>query len=613
MKKTIACGIAALLLVGATACGGSGGNPEEKPDPVPPADNTEYQEIVTPPACPVIDETGYTVYYFDGAAGNDNADGLSEATAKKSLSELSRIASASVQPTKILLKAGTTFEGRAEISGFTSTAEKPLIFNRYGSESEYPLIRGAGSAAFSVIGENVRIYNLEVTNREGAQGIYVAAGKNGENSGVVIEGCYVHDVRWDWTADKTIEEEVDNIGNYNPRDICPDSAYHYSTCGIFLSAPNPENSTTPRWFNNCWIRNNKVKEVGRCGIFAESSWVSGNGCDWGGKNKFRSLDDGWYPNKNLVIEGNDVSYVGGDGILAIGVQDCHIERNVCLHAGLLGRNGQAIAGIWFINARRVYCQYNEAGYTHLVNGCTDGEGFDIDIGCSDVLFQYNYSHHNAGGGLLICNVHADKMPEWDEKGNPVIDPETGKQKTFVSPGYWNNNKIRNNVFACNGKDGTKGAFLVMSSDCKNILCENNTVVLTPGLYSQHLITSADYGLCGNQENLICRNNLFYAESNQYTSIQLDYCESYVFENNLYHNFPESFFDKWTGIEDSKAVRDVDPGISIPSEATGYDAVAEYRPANAKVFSLGMSLQNMSVKDVLGNATKGKKYIGAYCA
>ena len=615
MKKFIVFGLSALLLLGATACGSgsTGGKPEEPVNPnPPPADNTEYREVVTAPECPAIDESDYTVYYFDGAAGNDNNNGLTEGTAKRSLNELSKVASAATEPTKILLKAGTTFEGGVQVQGYVSTAEKPLVFDRYGSETGYPLIQGTGGAAFAVSGENVRIRNLEVTNPQGGQGIYVTAGKNGENSGVVIEGCYVHDIRWNWTSDKTIEEEAGNIGNYNPRDICPDSAYHYSTSGIYLSAPNPENSTTPRWYNNCFILNNKVKTVGRCAIFAESSWVTGNGCNWGGKNKFRSLDDGWYPNKNLVIAGNEISYVGGDGILAIGVEDCYIERNTCYHAGLLGRAGQAIAGIWFINARRVYVQYNEAAYTHLENGCTDGEGFDIDIGCSDVVFQYNYSHDNDGGGLLICNVHAENLPEWDKNGNPVIDPETGKQKTFTSPGYWNNNKIRNNLFACNGKAGTNAAFLVMSSDCKNIICENNTVVLTPGLYSQHLITSADYGLCGMQENLVCRNNVFYAEANQYTSIQLDHCESYQFENNLYWNFPESFFDKWTGIEDFGAIRDVDPGISIPDARNGYEVVEEYRPVNGKIFSLGKSLQELSAEDILGKSTKGKKYLGAYC-
>lgn len=613
MKKLLTIGLSMLLLFGVTACGKTeDNNPTPTPPPTPPVDNTEYQNVISAPECPEIDETGYTVYYFDGENGNDANDGLSSAKAKRSLSALSQIASASRTPTKILLKAGTVFEGRVSVTGYTSTAEKPLIFDRYGSETEYPLIRGGGGSVFSVTGDNVRIYNLEVTGPTASQGIAVYAGKNGENTGVVIKGCYVHEIGWNWTSDKTVEEEADNMGNYNPREICPDSAYHYSTCGIYLDAPNPENSTTPRWFNHCWILNNKITETGRCGIFADSAWVSGNGCNWGGKNKFRSLDDGWFPTKNLVVAGNEVAYLGGDGILTIGVEDCYIEYNTSLHTGLLGRAGQAIAGIWFVNARRVYCQFNEAGYTRLVNGCTDGEGFDIDIGCSDVVFQYNYSHDNDGGGLLMCNVHAE-MPEWDEMGNPVIDPETGKQKKFISAGYWNNNLIRNNVFACNGRDGTKGAFLVMSSDCKNIICENNTVILTPELYSQHVITSADFGQCGRQENLVCRNNVFYAESNQYTSIDLTFCDSYIFENNLYCNFPESFFDKWTGIEDSKAIRDVNPAITIPDDRNGYDKLRAYRPENNKIFSLGMNLKNLSVQDVLGADTKGKKYLGAYCA
>lgn len=610
MKRWIAMGLCALMMFGGAACSGNnnsntGGNDEP---PTPPTDNTEYQDVVVSPKCPEIDDSDYTVYYFDAVGGNDSNDGLSEAKAKQSVSAISSIASSATEKTKILLKAGTTFSGNISISGYTSSADYPLIIDKYGNEDEYPLISGANGTAFDVNGDNIRIYNLEVTNPKGSKGISVQAAKDGENTGVVIEGCYIHDIGWNWTKEKSVEEVADDIANYvNVEDVCPTGSYVYATTGIYMGTPNPNNSTTARWYTDCYITNNKITRTGRCGIFCENGWITGNGCYWGGKNKFYSLDNGWYPYKNLVVSKNEVTYVGGDGILVIGAQDTYIEYNTCLHAGLLGRAGYAIAGIWFINARRVYMQFNEAGYTHLENGCTDGEGLDLDIGCSDSIVQYNYSHDNDGGGLLICNAHS-MIPEWDENGNPVIDPETGKQNEIESVGYWNNNIIRNNVFACNGRN----SFITASSDCKNIICENNTIILSPEITSQTLITCADYVNCGMQENFILRNNVFYAKTNQYTSIVMDYCESYIFENNLYYNFPDSFFDKWTGIEDSKAIRNVDPGIEIPEDRTGYDKINLFRPTNTEVFSLGMRLQNLSVKDILGNNTRGKKYVGAYC-
>ena len=604
MKKIAALGFSACMLAAMGVSGCSGGTPEK-------GDVTLYRDIVPSPACPEIDESDYTVYYFDAEGGNDNKNGLSESSAKKSLAELSKVASAATSPTKILLKAGVSFEGHVVLDGYSATAEKPLLIGRYGSEETRPLIVSDADSAVHVLGENVRISHLEITNKAGLRGICVETAKSGASRNFVVEDCYIHDVQWNWVFDESVEEAAPNIGNYDVKQVCPDEKFQYSTSGIYFTAPAHE-SGEPRWFENIWIRNNEITRVGRAGIITEAyAWVTGNGCPWGGINKFRSQDDGWYPPKNVIISGNDISYVGGDAIVTIGVQACWMEYNTSYHAAMLGRYGFACAGIWPVNARRVYMQFNEASFTHLDNGCTDGEGFDIDVGCSDVVFQYNYSHDNGGGGLLICNTHA-VVPVWDENGNPVIDPETGEQKTFESAGNWNNNKIRNNLFVCDGKTGTNAAFLVMSSDCKNIICENNAVIIAPDMIGQQLINSADYGQCGMQENLICRNNIFYAPAQQYTSIQLDCCKSSVFENNLYYNFPDSFFGEWTGISDERAIRDLDPLITVATDRTGYDKIALFKPGESRVFGLGAELKEWGSKDILGKETKGIRYLGAFC-
>jgi hypothetical protein len=38
-----------------------------------------------------------------------------------------------------------------------------------------------------------------------------------------------------------------------------------------------------------------------------------------------------------------------------------------------------------------------------MKGTKDGQGFDSDWNCQNTLIQYNYSHDNEGGFLLICN------------------------------------------------------------------------------------------------------------------------------------------------------------------------------------------------------------------
>lgn len=606
MKKLLALGLSALMLAGIGSAAGCTNDSRNSS-----GESVIYKDVIPSPACPQIDESGYTVLYFDDESGNDANDGHTETTAKKSLRALTEAVSAVRTPTKILLKAGVRFDGHIVLDGYSATAEKPLIIGRYGSETERPLIVSDADQAIHVLGENVRISDLEISNKEGLRGICVQTNKNGASRNFVVENCYIHDVQWNWTFDVTEEQAALDIGNYDVKKVCPDDKFQYSTSGIYFTAPAKEGDE-PRWFENVWILGNDITRVGRAGIITYSEWVVGNGCQWVGLNKFRSLDDGWYPPKNVVISGNNVSYVGGDAIVTIGAQDCWMEYNTSYHAAMLGRYGFACAGIWPVNARRVYMQFNEASFTHLDNGCTDGEGFDIDVGCSDVVFQYNYSHDNGGGGLLICNTHA-VLPVYDENGNPVLDEKTGEVKTFVSAGNWNNNRIRNNVFVCDGKTGTNAALLVMSSDCKNIICENNIVVIAPDMIGQQLINSADYGKCGTQENLVCRNNIFYAPAQQYTSIQLDCCKSYTFENNLYYNFPDSFFAEWTGIADEKAIRNVNPQITVAQDRTGYEKLALFKPTEQSVFSLGMALAEQNAKDILGQDAKNKTYLGAFCA
>lgn len=575
--------------------------------------NAEYVEVPSAPVYSEVDYTAYTNYYFDGENGDDNNDGLTEATPKKTLSAASAIVNGSTKSTKILFKSGSSFSGQLKLENFYSAPQEPLYVGSYGG-SELPVIRGAGAYAVGLFGDNARIYNLEIINPNGIQGVNVEAAKNGVSENIVVEGCYIHEIGWNWTYDFSVEDFATNENGVKEtvdvKAVCPDRNYAYSTSGIYFNAPRGDGQNY-RMFKNVWVMNNKVRETGRSGIIFASSWQSGNGCAWGGSNKFVNLDNGWYPPQYVVISGNDISYIGGDGIVTIGVQDCWMEHNVVIHSAILGRAGNACAGIWPVNARRVYIQYNEAGYTHMDNGCTDGEGFDIDIGCSEIYFQYNYSHDNAGGGLLLCNVHSD-MPLFDENGNPVYDENTGKQKTFESAGYWDKVFIRNNVFANNGDSGTNGAFLVVSSDCKNAVCENNVVIMKRGLFSQNLITTADWGRCGVQTGFVFRNNIFYSPMEQYTKIDMSCSKNYVFENNLYYNFPDSFFDEWQGITDVAAIRDVNPSIVLPNNRNGFEAALSYKPQNAEVFGLGKCLTSLLKYDFAGEEVETSGYLGAFC-
>jgi hypothetical protein len=138
----------------------------------------------------------------------------------------------------------------------------------------------------------------------------------------------------------------------------------------------------PSRFDGLLIERNIVWKVDRSAIAADS---------------YHALRNRWFPSLNVVIRDNYVADVGGDGIVPWATDGVLVEHNIardCNH-----RAGSYNAGIWPWSTDNSLFQLNEAYSTHTT---LDGEGFDSDFNSRHTLFQYNYSHDNEGGFLLIC-------------------------------------------------------------------------------------------------------------------------------------------------------------------------------------------------------------------
>ena len=61
---------------------------------------------------------------------------------------------------------------------------------------------------------------------------------------------------------------------------------------------------------------------------------------------------------------------------------------------------EAAAGIWPWSCDNTTIQFNEV-YGHKAPW--DAQGFDADYNCNNTIIQYNYSHDNYGGLVLVCN------------------------------------------------------------------------------------------------------------------------------------------------------------------------------------------------------------------
>lgn len=61
---------------------------------------------------------------------------------------------------------------------------------------------------------------------------------------------------------------------------------------------------------------------------------------------------------------------------------------------------EAAAGIWPWSCDNTLVQFNEvSGH----KAPWDAQGFDSDWNCRGTVIQYNYSHDNYGGLVLVCN------------------------------------------------------------------------------------------------------------------------------------------------------------------------------------------------------------------
>jgi parallel beta helix pectate lyase-like protein len=108
--------------------------------------------------------------------------------------------------------------------------------------------------------------------------------------------------------------------------------------------------------------------------------------------------DRWYPSLRVVIRGNLLEDVGGDGIVPLACDGALVEHNI-LKGGRMRAEDYA-AGIWPWSCDNTVVQHNEVSG---MKGTRDGEGYDSDYNCRGTLFQYNFSHNNDGGFMLICN------------------------------------------------------------------------------------------------------------------------------------------------------------------------------------------------------------------
>jgi hypothetical protein len=313
-------------------------------------------------------EAANTKYYVDAAGGNDAAAGASRTTAWKTLLKVN--GSAFGPGDTILLKAGSVWTGSLAPLG-SGASGSPNVIDTFGTGAK-PIINAMGAVAntFSLNNQNYwEINNLELTNDDNLS----AEDNSASRTGVKISGgtvnhihfknCYIHDI--DGNADGS-----------------------KGTGGIIATAIK---------FDDLLIEGNTIRKVDRTGIQPMGATAA---------------------HTNVVIRGNTIISSGGDAMIVLGCIKALVEYNVA--DSCCARCTGCNAGIWPFASDSTVFQFNEACRT-VGNSC-DRDGFDSDWKCRGTLFQYNYSHDNGGGFMLICSPgHA--APEYTS--NPASCYNTG--------------------------------------------------------------------------------------------------------------------------------------------------------------------------------------------
>lgn len=296
-------------------------------------------------------------YHFDTTAGSDLHDGMTPATAWKSLKKFN--ATVFRPGDRILFKSGQKWVGQMRPQGSgarIANKRVPIVIGRYG-EGALPEIAGEGNFnATLLVGdvEHWEITDLAVSNKGLSTapdrcGVRIQADALKVMHGIALRGLHVHDVNGDLR--KSHEGQ-----------------------GILFEASRKTDAS----FDGILIENCLLECTDRNGICQR------------GLGRTRS--------KNVIIRSNVLEDIGGDGIKLWGTNGGIIEKNIVRNCR--ARCSDAAAGIWPFACDDTIVQYNAVTGT---KGTIDGMAYDSDYQCKRTIIQHNYSHDNEGGFILVCS------------------------------------------------------------------------------------------------------------------------------------------------------------------------------------------------------------------
>jgi len=429
--------------------------------------------------------SGSKTYYVDSSTGNDANGGLSAAQAWQSLDKVN---DTTFSPgDRILFKAGLIYHGQLHPRG-SGSAQSPIVIDMFGS-GDKPLIAAEGKFHEALLLRNqeywevtnLQFSNMGPTREPFRYGVRVMSWDYGTVHHIHLKNLFVHDVN----------------GSLIKKDAGEGHGIVWENGGAKVRSR----------FDDLLIENCHLVRTDRNGI-----------CGFVPYRDKQLLSTGVVIRKNLLED------IGGDAIKVWGTDHALVEYNVVRGARM--RCDDYAAGIWPWSSDNTLIQFNEVSG---LKGTKDGEAFDSDGFCTNTTFQFNYSHDNDGGFMLICckdsiqtvvryNISQNDHTRLFHMGGPIKDIAIYNNTFYIGKDIdldlflWEgggkdwaeNTTVSNNIFYADGT-GRNAAGM------KRKPVDDGTFITQPGV--------------GGATKITFRNNLFFGSFKdvpaEWQALQLD--------------------------------------------------------------------------------------------
>ncbi|MDR0938553.1 MAG: DNRLRE domain-containing protein [Mediterranea sp.] len=472
-------------------------------------------------------------YYVDADGGSDTADGLSPASAWKSLKRVE--AEVFTQGDSVLFKRGCRFAGSLFPRVFSTYGDSSVtLFGAYGN-GEAPVLDAEGKESFTLMFFNtpfLRVENLTITQTADDEnplirrGLYYQGEDMGKMSGLTISGVTFRDIKGN-TSSGAKDGDV--------------FAKRSAALAVEITGNN-----IPTYLDGYLLEDCRFVRVGRIGAMNNSSWGY----------RTAEKDISWRPSQGVVIRRNYFEDTAGEALIVRTAVRPVVEFNVFQRCAMQLSGCAALTN----NCDAALWQFNEVRYTVYNEGDTNGEAFGIDIKSRDALFRWNYAHHNEYGDMLVTGGSANG-------------------------GIFNTNSVvSQNVFYNNGHHGIR-----ISGNASHVRIEKNIIYRDERLSaptapyknypSHHLMLHAFWG--GGPNDVSYINNIYWFASEEVDAsfaLAKDKSLRTKLEGNIF------FADKlvnWQKATDIGAT--TDPQIALPNNLAnwnGLDKMPLFRPRSA---------------------------------